>query len=53
MPWICIQGLKIDEGGRITDGTATIVDTEYVSGAKQHSRQVTREKFGRPLAFRL
>ena len=35
-------------------GTATIVDTEYVQstkGAKQHSKQITREKLGRPLAL--
>ncbi len=54
MPWIRIQGLKKDKAGRITAGTATIVDTEYVQsgkGAKQHSKQVTREKLGRPLAL--
>ena len=35
-------------------GTATIVDTEYVQsteGAKQHSKQITREKLGRPLVL--
>ena len=54
MPWIRIQGLKKDDDGRITAGTATIVDTEYVqsvNGAKQHSKQITREKLGRPLAL--
>ena len=46
--------LKKDDAGRITAGTATIVDTEYVQstkGAKQHSKQITREKLGRPLAL--
>ena len=54
MPWIRIQGLKKDDAGRISAGTATIVDTEYVQstkGAKQHSKQITREKLGRPLAL--
>ena len=51
MPWIRIQGLKKDGNGKITAGTATIVDTEYVKGGKQHSKQVTREKLGRPLAL--
>ena len=51
MPWIRIQGLKIGDDGKITAGTATIVDTDYVSNAKHHSRQVTREKLGRPLAL--
>ena len=54
MPWIRIQGLKKDDAGRITAGTATIIGTEYVQstkGAKQHSKQITREKLGRPLAL--
>lgn len=51
MPWIRIQGLKRDENGRITAGTATVVDTVYVQGGKHHSKQVTREKLGRPLAL--
>ena len=54
MPWIRIQGLNKDDAGRITAGTATIVDTEYVQstkGAKQHSKQITREKLGRPLVL--
>ncbi len=51
MPWIRIQGLKRDAAGRITAGTATVVDTEYVQGGKHHSKQVTREKLGRPLAL--
>lgn len=51
MPWIRIQGLKKDAAGRITAGTATVVDTEYVQGGKHHSKQVTREKLGRPLAL--
>ena len=54
MPWIRIQGLKKDDSGRITAGTATIVDTEYMqsaNGAKHHSKQITREKLGRPLAL--
>lgn len=51
MPWIRIQGLKRDGDGRITAGTATIVDTEYVRGEEHHSRQVTREKLGRPLVL--
>ena len=54
MPWIRIQGLKKDDAGRITAGTATVVDTGYVQstkGAKQHSKQITREKHGRPLVL--
>ncbi len=54
MPWIRIQGLKMDGSGRISAGTATIVDTEYMQctkGTNQHSRQITREKLGRPLAL--
>ena len=51
MPWIRVQGLKIGENNRIVAGTATIVDTEYVQGEKHHSKQVTREKLGRPLAL--
>lgn len=51
MPWIRIQGLKTDNKGKIIAGTATIVDTEYVSGGKYHSRQSTREKLGRPLSL--
>lgn len=49
MPWIRIQGLKRNGDGRITAGTATIVDTEYVQGKEHHSKQITREKLGRPL----
>jgi len=62
MPWIRIQGVKRDDKGRIIAGkrddkgriiagTATIVDTEYVKGKKQHSKQITREKLGRPLSL--
>ncbi len=51
MPWIRVQGLKKGDDGRITAGTATIVDTEYKQGGKYHSKQVTREKLGRPLAL--
>ncbi len=51
MPWIRIQGLKTTDGGRIVAGTAAVVDTEYVQGEKHHSKQVTREKLGRPLAL--
>ena len=41
--------MKRDADGRITAGTATIVDTVYIQGEKHHSKQVTREKLGRPL----
>lgn len=41
----------MDENGRIIAGTATVVDTEYVQGEKHHSRQITREKLGRPLSL--
>lgn len=49
MPWIRLQNVKKDGDGRIISGTATIVDTEYVQGKKHHSKQVTREKLGKPL----
>lgn len=41
--------MKRDADGRIIAGTATIVDTVYIQGEKHHSKQVTREKLGRPL----
>lgn len=51
MPWIRLQGMKKDANGRIIAGTATIVDTVYVQGKEHHSKQVTREKLGRPLVL--
>lgn len=43
--------MKKDANGRIIAGTATIVDTVYVQGKEHHSKQVTREKLGRPLVL--
>ncbi len=51
LPWIRVQGLKTDDNGRIIAGTAAIVDTEYKQGGKYHSKQITREKLGRPLVL--
>ncbi|MGN0991409.1 MAG: transposase [Candidatus Ventricola sp.] len=47
MPFIRAQKIVRDESGTIVSGSASIVDTEYVPGAKYHSRQVVRERLGR------
>ena len=47
MPFIKAQKVKRDESGRVVSGSASVVDTEYVAGAKYHSRQRVRERLGR------
>ena len=50
MAFIKAQKVIRDEKGKITSGSAAIVDTVYVStGKKNHSKQVVREKLGRIL----
>ena len=47
MAFIRAQKVKRDESGRIVSGSASVVDTEYVAGAKYHSRQRVRERLGK------
>ena len=47
MPFIKAQKVRRDGSGRIVSGSASVVDTEYVAGAKYHSRQRVRERLGR------
>jgi len=50
MAFIKAQKVVRDENGKVTSGSASIVDTVYVStGQKSHSKQVIREKLGRIL----
>ena len=50
MPFIKAQKLRYDEEGRITSGSASIIDTVYVqTGRRDHSSQVVREKLGKVL----
>ena len=47
MPFIRAQKVVRDESGRIVSGSASVVDVEYVAGARYHSRQRVRERLGR------
>jgi len=47
MAFIRVQNLTYDDDGVITRGTASIIDTVYVSGEKYHSKQQTRERLGK------
>ena len=49
MSFIRVQKLVRDNDGYITGGTAAIIDSEYVSGEKYHSRQKVRERLGKVL----
>lgn len=50
MPFIKAQKVRYDENGRITSGSAAIIDTVYVrTGQKNHSHQEKREKLGKVL----
>lgn len=53
MAFIRFQNIKRDGEGHITSGSASIVDVEYKgeakNGPKGHSKQVIREKLGRPI----
>ena len=50
MAFIKAQKVIRDENGKITSGSAAIVDTVYVStGQKNHSKQIVREKLGKIL----
>lgn len=53
MAFIRVQNIRKDEDGRIVSGSASIVDVEYKgedrNGPKGHSKQVVREKLGRPV----
>ena len=51
MSFIRVQKLVRDNDGYITGGTAAIIDSEYVSGEKYHSRQKVRERLGKVLYF--
>ena len=51
MSFIRVQKLVRDNDGYITGGTAAIIDSEYVSGEKYHSRQKVRERLGKVLHF--
>lgn len=47
MPFIKVQKLVRDESGAIRSGSAAVVDTSYVRGAKYHSAQAVRERLGK------
>lgn len=51
MPFIKTQNLKYSPDGEILTGSASIVDVEYVPGAKNHSRQLLRERLGKVLWY--
>ncbi|MDI9469364.1 MAG: hypothetical protein QM296_04065 [Bacillota bacterium] len=46
MSFIKVQKLVRDESGRIVSGSAAIVESRYVKGAKYHSKQVVVERLG-------
>ena len=46
MPPVRAQKVVRDESGRIVSGSASVVDVEYVAGARYHSRQRVRERLG-------
>ena len=47
MPPVRAQEVVRDESGGIAGGSASVVDVEYVAGARYHSRQRVRERLGR------
>lgn len=47
MAFIKIQKLKYNSDGTIRSGSASIVESIYVKGQKNHSRQVVRERLGK------
>lgn len=51
MAFIRVQKLVRNDDGSIKSGTASIIDTVYVTGSKYHSRQKVREKLGKVLYF--
>lgn len=52
MAFIRFQGLKMDESGLVTGGTASIIDVHYVKGESYHSKQEVRELLGKVLWVR-
>ena len=51
MAFIRVQNLVRQEDGTISAGTASIIDTIYVKGAKYHSKQRTRERLGKVISL--
>lgn len=48
MAYIKVQKLKKDDDGQVISGSASIIETQYVStGKKNHSRQRVRESLGK------
>lgn len=47
MAFIKTQNLKQEKDGTISGGTASVVDTIYVSGSEFHSKQHVRERLGK------
>lgn len=51
MAFIKIQKLKYNSDGTIKSGSASIVESKYVRGEKNHSRQVVRERLGKIISL--
>ena len=51
MPFIRTQRMMYTDDGSVTQGTASIIDTEYVKGERYHSKQVTRERLGKVITI--
>ena len=51
MAFIKIQKLKYNGDGTIKSGSASIVESKYVRGEKNHSRQVVRERLGKIISL--
>lgn len=49
MAYIKTQKIKRNESGQIISGSASIIDSEYVPGAKNHSIKHVRERLGKVL----
>lgn len=49
MPYIKAQKIVRDNSGMILSGSAAIIDSEYVSDSKYHSKKHVREKLGKVL----
>ncbi len=51
MAFIKVQKLARDRAGKITQGTASIVDTAYIADGKYHSKQIVREPLGKVISL--
>ena len=51
MPFIKTQKLKYDEEGNILSGSASLIESVYVSDSKYHSKPRVIEKLGKVLFF--